>query len=604
MRGASITLGRQLHLLNAQLGGIQLGMQRSHFLGRGLTHGGKLGRSSVLGGLQLGSVVSRLGGQGRSSVALNLRDLSGSGLLGGSNLGVRVGTGLRQLCRRGLTRLDSVGLGSFLARLDILQRTPQLLNIGLGHLSALRQRQFARLCLVQLVGQVVALVGQRVCLHLPGFHLALQLLDLFAGLGQRLLGIELGLRDLLHKHAPDLDVGQVGAIDLHLFNLFNKLGRHRLGMHALEFLQVALVVGQALKDGVVVDEVGVHLHHVLVIERQRLLLHVDVVAHLVIALHKLPQLVALAVVGVLHDEVGALDGAADRAAAVHDLAERRATQRHDQTAHAVDAHKDVHVVGIVLGKALAVLDRHLDVVLDLFVRIVDLTVHLKSVADLVARRPKDHVGTLVHKRQQALNQMVDKAVLVQVVGLDGVNVEDARGVDATIVARRQELRVLTQMTDAVGANLFGKRERHHLFLGGDKAARIFDNGVDGVERVLDHADPLLVHHLDKLLALLLDRSARGLRHLKQIAEVAAVLLDGLHLLGEAGIEVLNGLGHGLLHRLDRLVRGVATSRRANATDCLVPRPALTALVEVLDPLQIHDGIGQAALAKGLLDVLD
>lgn len=130
-----------------------------------------------------------------------------------------------------------------------------------------------------------------------------------------------------------------------------------------------------------------------------------------------------------------------------------AAQRHDQTAYAVDAHKDVHVVGVVLGKALAVLDRHLDVVLDLFVRVVDLAVHLKAVADLVARRPKDHVGALVHKRQQALNQVVDKAVLVQVVGLDGVNVEDA-WVDAAIVARRQELRVLAQMTDAVGALIF------------------------------------------------------------------------------------------------------------------------------------------------------
>ena len=197
----------------------------------------------------------------------------------------------------------------------------QLLNISLGHLRALRQRQLARLGLVQLVGQIIALVGQRARLHLPRLDLPLQLLDLLARLGQRLLGIELGLRDLLHKHAPDLDVGQVGAIDLLLLNLLNKLGRHRRVLHALELLQVALVIGQALKDGVVVDEVGVHLHHVLVIERQRLLLHVDVVAHLVVALHKLPQLVALAVVGVFHDEVGALDGAADRAAAVHDLAE-------------------------------------------------------------------------------------------------------------------------------------------------------------------------------------------------------------------------------------------------------------------------------------------
>ena len=541
-------------------------MQCSRLLGRDLAHRGELSRSGVLGSLQLGSIGGSLGSQGRGRLALNLRNLLSSSLLGsgnlgfrvrasGSNLGIGLGTHLRQLGRRGLTHRSSVDLGGLLAGLGILQRSAQFLGIGLSHLRTLCQRQLARLCLVQLIGQVVALIGQRVRLHLPGLELTLQLLDLLARLGQCLLGIELGLRDLLHKHATDLNVGQVGAIDPHLLNLFNKLGRHRLGMHTLEFLKVALVVGQALKDGVVVDEVGVHLHHVLVVERQRLLLHIDVVAHLVVALHKLPQLIALAVVGVLHDEVGALDGAADRAAAVHDLTERRAAQRHDQAANAVDAHKDVHVVGIVLGKALTVLDRHLDVVLNLLVRVVDLAVHLKAVADLVTGRPKDHVGALVHKRQQALNQVVDKAVLVQVVGLDGVDVENARGMNAVIVARRQKLRVLTEVTDAVGADLLGERDRHHLFLGGDEAARLFDNGVDGVKRVLDHADPFLVHHLDELLALLLDRGARGLRHLKQIAEVAAVLLDGLHLLGEAGIEVLNGLGHGLLHRLDRSGEG-------------------------------------------------
>ena len=254
-------------------------MQCSRFLGRGLTHGGELGRSSVLGGLQLGSVGSRLGSQGRSGIAFDLRDLLGGRLLGGRNLCIGISVSSRdlvigldahllKLCRRSRAHLGSSLLGSFLARLDILQRTLQLLNISLGHLSALRQRQLARLGLVQLVDQVVALVGQRVRLHLPGFHLALQLLDLLAGLGQRLLGIELGLRDLLHKHATDLDIGQVGAIDLHLLNLLNKLGRHRRVLHAFELLQVALVVGQALKDGVVVNEVGVHLHHVLVIERQ------------------------------------------------------------------------------------------------------------------------------------------------------------------------------------------------------------------------------------------------------------------------------------------------------------------------------------------------
>lgn len=116
--------------------------------------------------------------------------------------------------------------------LDILQRGAQFLDIGLGNLCALRQRQLACLGLVQFIYQIVALIGQRVRLHFPGLQLPLELLNLLAGLGQRLLGIELGLRDLLHKHTTNLNIGQVGAIDLHLLDLFNKLGRHRRVLHA------------------------------------------------------------------------------------------------------------------------------------------------------------------------------------------------------------------------------------------------------------------------------------------------------------------------------------------------------------------------------------
>ena len=50
-RGTGIVLSRQLHLLDLQLGGVQLGMQLGHLLGRSLAHAGKLGRGGVLGGL-------------------------------------------------------------------------------------------------------------------------------------------------------------------------------------------------------------------------------------------------------------------------------------------------------------------------------------------------------------------------------------------------------------------------------------------------------------------------------------------------------------------------------------------------------------------------
>ena len=159
-------------------------MQLGNLLGAHLAHAGKLGRGGILGSLQLGGIGFRLGSQGRSSVALDLCDLLGGCLLGGGNLGIGIGTGSRNLgiglgahllklgsCGR--ARLSGSILGGFLAGLDILQRAAQLLGIRLGNLRALRQRQLTHLGLVQLVGQVIALIGQRMRLHLPGRKLPL-----------------------------------------------------------------------------------------------------------------------------------------------------------------------------------------------------------------------------------------------------------------------------------------------------------------------------------------------------------------------------------------------------------------------------------------------
>ena len=228
-------------------------------------------------------------------------------------------------------------------------------------------------------------------------------------------------------------------------------------------------------------------------------------------------------------------------APVHKLAKRRLAKRHHQAPHAVDTHEGPHVIGVVLGKALAVLNSKLDGVLDLFIRVVDLAVHLKAVADLVSRGPKDHVGALVHKGQKALDQVVDKAVLVQVIGLARAHVKDARGVDAAVVRGRQELRVLRQVAHAVGRDLACQRDRHDLLLGRDETPRLLDDRVDRGQGLLDDVEPLLVNDLLKLFSALLDRRVRRLGQLKEIAKVAVVLLDGLHLLREARIEVLNGV---------------------------------------------------------------
>ena len=382
---------------------------------------------------------------------------------------------------------------------------------------------------------------KRMDLHRKRLQLALQLLVLPTLLLQRRLGVKLRLGDFLDEDLAHLHIGDVAAIYYLFLDLLDELRLHRLALLTGKLGEVALVGNEAFEHRVVVDEVGVHLRHVLVVERQRGVLHLDAVTHLVVALHELPQLEALTVIRVLHNQVGALDGAVHRRAPLHDLAKRAAAQRHDQAAHAVDAHEGIHVVGVVLGEVLAVLHRHLDVVLDLLVRIADLAVHGEAVADLVARGPEDHVRALIHEGEQALDQVVYETVLIQVVGFGHVHVQDLGGVHAPVVRGRQELRVLTEMPHAVGRDFLGQRNRHHLFLGGDEAPRLLDDTVDGVERILDYRDPLPVDDLDQLFALLIDGGVGSLRQLEEVAEIPIVFLDGLHLLGKAAVQVLNGV---------------------------------------------------------------
>ena len=135
------------------------------------------------------------------------------------------------------------------------------------------------------------------------------------------------------------------------------------------------------------------------------------------------------------------------------MAKRRIAQRHHQTPHAADTHERFHVVGIVFREALTILHRHLDVVLDLLVRVVDLAVHLEAVANLVARRPENHVRALIHERQQALDQVIHEAVLVQVVRLHRVRIQNFRRVNAAIVRGSQKLRVLAQVPHGIGRDL-------------------------------------------------------------------------------------------------------------------------------------------------------
>ena len=112
-----------------------------------------------------------------------------------------------------------------------------------------------------------------------------------------------------HEHATHLNIGDVGAVNKLFLDLLHKLRLHRIAMHALKLGEVAVVRRQAFEHRIVVDEVRLHLHHVLVVEGHLGILNVDGVAHAVVALHELPQLIALAVVRVFRDEVRTLNRA-------------------------------------------------------------------------------------------------------------------------------------------------------------------------------------------------------------------------------------------------------------------------------------------------------
>ena len=100
------------------------------------------------------------------------------------------------------------------------------------------------------------------------------------------------------------------------------------------------------------------------------------------------------------------------------------------------------MVGIIFHVALPVFDRHLDFVGNLFIRVVDLTLHAHNVACLVAGRPEDDIRSLIYECEQPLNQVVDEPVLVQIEAFLAGNIQNSGRLDLSIFIRGDKLCIL------------------------------------------------------------------------------------------------------------------------------------------------------------------
>ena len=106
-------------------------------------------------------------------------------------------------------------------------------------------------------------------LHLERLQLALQLLVLPPLLLKRRLGIKLRLGDFLDEDLAHLHVGDIAAVYQLFLDLLDELRHHRFALLAGKLGEVAIVGDKAFEHRIVIDEVGVHLRQVLVVERQR-----------------------------------------------------------------------------------------------------------------------------------------------------------------------------------------------------------------------------------------------------------------------------------------------------------------------------------------------
>ena len=220
---------------------------------------------------------------------------------------------------------------------------------------------------------------------------------------------------------------------------------------------------KTLKYGIVGNQVRIHLDQVFFIEFQSRVTFLNRISCFIITLNKLPQLITLPVIRILHHQVGSLNRASHHGTARHQFTEGAGPQRTCHTAHTIDSFEDIHIVTVILSKTLTVLDRHLNLIGNLFISIIYFTFHAHGIADLISGGPEDYIRTFIYEGKQTLNQMVYKPILIQVVALFCGHIQNPRRLNIPFFVRSYKLCIHAQMPHAVCGNLLGQSHRHHLF---------------------------------------------------------------------------------------------------------------------------------------------
>ena len=219
---------------------------------------------------------------------------------------------------------------------------------------------------------------------------------------------------------------------------------------------------------------------------------------------------------------------------IHDLTKRTGAQDTGHSSHTVDPFEDAHVIGIVFHQALLVLDGHLHLVGDLLVGIINLAFHIQDIASLIAGLPEDNIRSLIYKGEQPLDQMIYEPIFIQIIALLRRHIQNARRLHLSRGIGRDKLCVLAKMAHTVCRDLLGQRHRYDLLAVLDKPSRLVHDIENGLNALLHHGQPALIHHLVQDTVGLLQFVVAGLDHLKQVLKIPVIpqgLLDTARVFG-------------------------------------------------------------------------
>ena len=360
-------------------------------------------------------------------------------------------------------------------------------------LSLLLCANFRLLILHQHLGDLL-LQGNHLEVHV--LQRFLRFLSGFRFLRQLCLRIQLCLSYFLDKYLTDFHILQVIIIHNFFLDLFDKLGLYGSAFFAKQLFRSSGVgVKKTLKYCIIGNQVGIHLDQIFLIKLESSILHLNGITYFIVILQKLPELIAGPVIRILHNQVRSLDWASHLGAAGHQSTESGILQRHYHTSYTVDSHEDIHIVRIILCKALAVFHLHFNLVLNLLIGIIHLTLIAEYILGFIPGCPENDIRTFIDEGYQTLNQMIDKAVFIQIIAFLRTDIQHTGRLNVSVLTAGDELRIHAQMPYTVRSDFPGKCHRHNLLLGGHKTTGLLNNVIDGIQTLLNHGKPAFIHYL-------------------------------------------------------------------------------------------------------------